>query len=210
MESTRGYSKTFPALWLFGAALAGQLDGGSEAKDGDVEILDFCLKHVLGAPLPPKPKCVDEYVLDNVYCFCQNKTKVLLDVEEVASLRDSFGNLIFYGTAFGPFVPDDNSNIFRSILFELFVNLVEIELWVFAGHRVNLLSLLSVLDESVIPSSFKLLKIQDISKGRCLKDHFDAIPDVKEQYAAKQWSIEFETIRDKDGREDDWIFIQQL
>merc|ERR1712242_470095 len=96
-------------------------------------------------------------------------------------------NMVCLKVARAEDIPKDNSNILRPDLLELFPNLVEVELLVSDEYRLNLLSLLSVLVESTFPSSFQVLKILDADEDgyTWLKDAFDSIPNVKEQFAAK-------------------------
>merc|ERR1712190_520959 len=85
------------------------------------------------------------------------------DLDGVSGLGASFLNLIFYGVSDTMDIPEDKSNVFRADLFALFPNLVEIELWTsFIGcYPLNLLSLLSVLNEADIPPSFQRLRMRD-------------------------------------------------
>merc|ERR1719474_939328 len=85
-------------------------------------------------------------------------------------MKAALKETIFYRFARIKVVPEDNSNVFRSELFRLFPNLVEIELWTtHSGEAVkqkrffplNPVSLLTMLSESTIPSSFQFLKIRD-------------------------------------------------
>ena len=133
-----------------------------------------------------------------------------------------FQNLIFYGMSERARIPSGRTNIFRSSIFNLFPNLVEVELEVDKRCRLNLLSLLSVLNDSVIPSSFKVIKIREkeIEYGddtrafhgasrKWLIDHFKSIPNVKEQFAAKNWVIKHDSLEEDKGRVLDWIFIKK-
>merc|ERR1712157_554770 len=108
---------------------------------------------------------------------------------QVGILDPSLQNLVCFGVTQSMDIPEDNTNIFRPDLLELFPNLVEVELWVYSDYRLNLLSLLSVLAESTFPPSFQVLKIWDRSDRRFkwLKESFNRIPNVKEQFAAKNW-----------------------
>merc|ERR1712003_272242 len=100
-------------------------------------------------------------------------------------------------------IPTDRTNVFKASIFNLFPNLVEVELWVFGEYRLNLLSLLSVLNELVIPPSFQVIKLRNIG-GSWLKAAFNDIENVKEQYAANGWNIEYQQI----GW--DWVFITKI
>ena len=120
--------------------------------------------------------------------------------------------LIFYGLSETKVIPNAKTNIFRADLFSLFPNVVEVELWTWNGpYPLNLLSLLSVLEEAVISPPFKRLRIQDGDwhHEMWIKEAFLAIPDVEEQFAAKNFIIKMETI----GRgyaKKDWIDIEPL
>ena len=63
---------------------------------------------------------------------------------------------------------------------------------------MNLLSLLSVLDEADIPPSFQTLRI----KGEeWIEKAYSAVPNVAEQFAAKNFVIERNTKKDRFGFE---------
>merc|ERR1712113_1022644 len=96
--------------------------GKEEISPIDIQILDYCMKHTVrssNTALPPMPEYVDQYVLDNFNCLCQNVTKITFDMQYLPRLDDSFSDLIFYGLEDDGLIPDDKSNIFRPILFEL-------------------------------------------------------------------------------------------
>ena len=100
---------------------------------------------------------------------------------------------MFYGVSKTEDIPEDKSNVFRADLFALFPNLVEIELWTSWGgcYPLNLLSLLSVLNEADIPPSFQKLRIRD-ARRRWIERAVSAVPDVEEQFEAKGFLFEAE------------------
>ncbi|MCP3656309.1 MAG: hypothetical protein GY766_15625, partial [Herbaspirillum sp.] len=200
VASSRVYRKSLASLWLFDAVLSGQWVEGMKV---DIKTLDFCLKHARNEALPPKPKTVDDYVLDNMYSFRQNKSKILLDLVAVGNLEPSLQNMVCFGVTRSDDIPEGNTNIFRPDLLELFPNLVEVELWVYRYYRLNLLSLLSVLADSTFPPSFQVLKIKDMEHW-WLKKAFHSIPNVKEQFAAKNWEIE------NAGKYGMWVIIKPM
>ena len=74
------------------------------------------------------------------------------------------------------------------------------------GMRLNLLSLLTVLSELVIPPSFKVLKIR--ARGNSwLKDAFNSTPNVEEEYEKNGWIITQETLK-VGGFDKDWVSIK--
>ena len=153
---------------------------------------------------------MDDYVLDSVYAFCQNKTKIKLGTNRLSGLNMSFLMMLYYGiaTTASYDIPDDKSNIFRSVIFDLFPNLVELQLWT-NRHPFNPLSLLSVLGETTIPSSFQVLKMDDWEQA-WLREAFDGNVGLKEQYAANGWEFEVETIWASWGQKDaDWLFMRK-
>ena len=143
---------------------------------------------------------MDDYILDSVYSVCQNKTKISLILYDTLQICASMQDLLYYAVSGNKEIPTDRTNLLRSSLFNLFPNLVELHLWVNDECRLNLLSLLSVLDELVVPLSF--IKISDTNSW--LKDAFASIPDLTAKYAAKKWDIEYRKVQEKD-----WIFIKQ-
>ena len=200
VASSRSYRQSIAALYLLDAALTGQYMGKMEVKKEDIEILDFCIKHALNQELPPKPKYVDEYVLNCVYSFCQNKSKMVVFPYCMQNDDIFLKELIFPKFLKTKTVPEDNTNIIKPILFKLFPNLVEVELKN-DDYAMNLLSLLSVLAECAISDSFKALKVRD-GKAKWMKKALDSIGDIKEQYGAMGWNIEY-----KQMGYYDWIFI---
>ena len=208
VASARSYRRSLGALYLFDAALSGQdMWGrdmnGTNLKKKEIEILDFCTKHALNEKLPSKPQGVDDYVLDNLYCFQRNKTKIYLDYYYgVNRFPEFLKQLLMFGVSinYGDYIPNDRTNIFRPILFQLFPNLVEIEMRN-SYHALNLLSLLSVLEESAIPQSFKVLKVKDEGR-KWLKRAVEAVPEIEKQFKAKGWKLEFKTVGS--GH---WIFV---
>ena len=110
--------------------------------------------------------------------------------------------LFLCGYSKGSDIPNDKSNVFRADLFSLFPNVKQVELWTSSSYPLNLLSLLSVLDEADIPPSFQTLRI----KGQgWIKRAYAAVPNVSEQFAAKNFVIKMETIKNED-----WIVIEPL
>ena len=202
VASSRAYRHSVSVLDLFDAVLSGQGMSGQKVEETQSEILDFCIRTALNEKVLLKPVAVDQYVLDNFYCFQQSKKHIRLRPQWMNEDDAYLKNLIFYGVSESSDVPDDNTNIFRPFLFEVFPNLVELVVWSdkWGGYALNLLSLLSVLDAAVIPRSFKVLKVYD-SGGKWMKRAFEAIPDIKKQYDDKNWDIEIE----KEGK---WIFIK--
>ena len=127
VASARSYRQSIGALYLLDAALTGQYMRKREAKKEDIEILKFCIKYALNEEVPPKPKCVDEYVMDCMYSFCQNKTKILVDPLTMEDVDVFLKEFIFTKFKETESVPDDNSNIIRPNVFKLFPNVKEVE-----------------------------------------------------------------------------------
>lgn len=207
VASSRVYRKSLAALYVLDAVFTGQEVNVKDVNAEVLRMIDFSIKYSLNEKeIPPKPAYVDNFVLDNLYSFCQKKTKVHLRSIEFKSLPRSLKDMLFYGFRSTIRVPSyeyDRTNIFRVNLFKLFPHLVELQLYV-NDNALNLLSLLSVLDEAVIPQSFEVLKLED-EGNYWMRKAFEAIPDVQEQYRAKKWSIELQHI----GKSH-WIFIRKL
>ena len=202
ISSSRVYRKSVFTLWLFDAVLTGQ--SRLEGMKANFKILDFCLKHIRNEALPPKPKSVDDYVLDNMYSFCQSKTRISLNLQNLSRADRNLQKTVCFGDnglVFSSNIPKDNTNIFRHDVLKLFPNLVKMELSVFSHYKVNLVSLLSVLAGSAIPPSFKELKIVDAGYPKWLEETFMSIPNLKRQFAAKNWQIK------SDGN---WIYINSM
>ena len=210
------HRRSLAALYLFDAALSGMdlNDAMLKVSATDIEILTFCIKHTLKEELPPTPKCINDFVLDSFYAFCQKKTKILLNPFKMRRKKtEALRNLIFHKVARSSTVPTDRCNVIRPILFKLFPNLVEIEQWTSYDrvYPLNPLLLVSVLAECDIPQSFKVLKLWDDGQEWIL-DAFDEDLDVKKQYIASGWTFGTETVETfgEDGEEEDWVFIRKL
>ena len=109
--------------------------------------------------------------------------------------------MILYGQSRSESIPSDRTNIFRSELFVQFPNLVEIEMDTMES-ALTFLSLLSVLDEANIPDCFKMLKLSDYTQ-EWMKEAFLAIPNIAEQFAAKNWNV-------KVHDDEEWIIITRV
>ena len=114
--------------------------------------------------------------------------------EHMAKVDEAFQELIFYELSETKEIPNDRTNIFRADLFSLFPNVVEVE-FLTKYHPLNLLSLLSVLEEAVISPSFKKLRISEQHDGLIANDFFDGGWSLVEQYAAKNFAINMESAR---------------
>ena len=137
---------------------------------------------------------MDDYILDSVKAFCAKKRKLTLSMFELGKLHDSLQNMIFYGLSESESIPSDRTNIFRSELFVQFPNVVQIDMETMGyrdGYPINLLSLLSVLDETNIPDCFQVLRVgEGDGYGRgWVEGAMKAIPDIIEQFTAKNWNI---------------------
>ena len=193
MASARVYRQSLHALYLFDAALCGRDNWSDEFSQIDLKILIFCIKHVIGENVGPPPNGVDEYVLENMYSFTQQKHKIWLhpkrNSEDNRILNDLLFS-VFYGEALREEIaerPDFHPNLFK-----LFPNLVELEYQ--NGHSpVKLTWLLSLFDHSVIPQSFERLKVSAFD-NHAVQQTFDDIPDMKERFAAKGFAIDVATI----------------
>ena len=151
---------------------------------------------------------MDEYIIDNMYCFGNSNTKMFMVLGDVYLMDSYFHDLIFYGMTKSKDIPTDRTNVFKASIFNLFPNLVEVELWVWNEYRLNLLSLLSVLNELVVPPSFQVIKLRD-QRGKWLKNAFFDDESVKEQYAVSGWNIEYQDIQKKYLTEQ-WLFITKM
>ena len=205
VTTCRIYRHSLAALFLFDGMLTRQKIRARDVTDEHVRILEYCIKRTLNEKeLPQKPQCVDQFVMDNVHAFCQRKTTVKLSSLNLnKKVPETFSNLVFCGRSETYQVPADRTNIFQPVLFSLFPNMVELQLFTNL-YVINLLMLLSVLEDAVIPESFQVLKLEDYIK-RWMKSAFEDIPNIEEQYREKGWSIEFETIA-----QSDWIFIKRI
>ena len=78
LESSKSYKQSIGALYLFAAALSGQRFIGRNVTLKEQQILNECIASVSGGASNVVSKAVDEYITDNMYCFCKSNTKMLL------------------------------------------------------------------------------------------------------------------------------------
>ena len=120
VASCRTYTRSIGALYLFAVAISGQSTWGMTATKKEVEILDFCFKHVSGlyGDIPSvAPQGVDEYIMDCVHCFIQRTTKLHLWLSQIYMLGSFIRNFIFYGMSNEAGIPTNKSNLFRTSIF---------------------------------------------------------------------------------------------
>ena len=159
VKKTKKYSASIVALHLFDAALSGQNMRKLSINSTSLTILHYCLKHVRKEAVGQPPDGVDNYVLDTAYAFCRSKTKILLSLSGMRRTPSEFYKLIFYEISSRKQSARARCNLFRSDLFELFPNLVELELWA-DEFSLDLSLMLSILGEAAIPLSFNVLKLR--------------------------------------------------
>ena len=202
METAASYRSIIAALYIFDAAVSGPHLDDIAVSTKEMKILDFCLKYARNETMEneDKPDGVDDYILDSVKAFCAKKRKLTLDLHAMSRRDQSLQNMILYGVSWSESIPSDRTNIFRSELFVQFPNLAEIEMEM-TGYPLNLLCLLSVLDEGETLNMFQLKLIDQDQTW--MKNAFLAVPNVKELFVAKNWLIEFETIVDDDEDDDE-------
>lgn len=206
VASSRVYRRSMAALYFLDSLFTAQQVDADDVDDEILKIIDFCIRCSLDENnMPPKPKCVDDFVLDILYGFCQKKTKLLMNLYYFQKVPESLRNMIFSGFSSTEKMQDDMINIFRPDLFILFPHLTEILLEV-NDNAMDFKSMLKMLEEAVIPESFEVLKLWDYDKY-WMKNAFEAISDVQEQHRAKGWSIEHEAAKNMNA---DWIFIRKL
>ena len=107
-------------------------------------------------------------------------------------------------------VPDDKSNIFRTVLFSLFPNVIEVELETEGDYRseaysLNLMVLLSVLADAKIPSSFQELRIGDRDQV-WIDGAYSGITDITEKFFAVNFNVEKKSVVTRKKRE--WVVIK--
>ena len=128
------------------------------------------------------------------------KSKLLFSPPLMKGTNESFHELIYYNISDDVIYPEDRTNLFRSDVFELFPNLLEVEIWA-DEFPLHLLSLLSLLQELEIPRSFQNFTIRDWRQD-WLREAFVDIPDIKQLFAQNGWDIHFETLYSVD-----WVYI---
>ena len=212
VATSRSYRKSIAGLCLMDALLSGFPSKTLKVTEETVKTSMLLLEAALSDASSPKNGDLDQYVMDNLYCFCQRRTKIMIDLNgfQVAALSDFF----FYKLSESDDVPEDTSNVIKPVMFQLFPNLVELQLKCNNGGSfpINLVLLSSVLEESQIPESFKKLSIRD-QKQKWLIKHFDETPELTHQYAAMKWKIEKEQIVISIGDKQktvDWVYIKPM
>ena len=205
------------ALYLFDAALSGQKMKKLEVSSKSAKILKYCWKHMLhqvtGSKAPKtRPQQINDYLLETLYAFCQSKTKILLSLNQLRWTDETLQKMIFYeiSSKSRKQGAKRKNNIFRPELFDLFPNLIEMELWA-DELSLDLKSLFSVLEEAKIPSSFNMLKIRDWRQDWLVPNFADYITyskfdwdeEVLRQFGGRTFGITLKTINFVD-----WMFIE--
>ena len=104
-------------------------------------------------------------------------------------------------------ISEDFTNVLKPRIFALFPNLQHITIVdMDSGFASNLLSLLSVLCDAVLPPSFETLIIKDGS-GKWLKSVFSK--EIEGQFEEKKLHIELQTEKGMNSNED-WVVIKAL
>ena len=197
IESALNYKRSMDAFWKFDAILSGQRP--MEVSARDVVILDSAIASALGEPFAANPN-IDADVLDNFFAFTRHKTHIVLylrelDREEMHNIKE-LTDFVMHNIKmqYVANIPDDDTNVLKPRIFELFPNLQQITI---DGTSIegtdgtsfgfNLLSLLSVLCDAVIPASFETLVIKDAERY-WLKSAFSK--EIRREFAYKKLRIE--------------------
>ena len=78
----RAYSK-------FDQVLRGQTVSPYHIKPRDVDVLGYVIKGALGQQTAvEQPSCLDQFAIDNFSAFCNNKSRILLDLSQIHSIID--------------------------------------------------------------------------------------------------------------------------
>merc|ERR1712062_91416 len=173
---------------------------GMKLSRKSLKTLKQCLEYIRNGAGRSKPVGVDGYILDNVYAFCQRKTKILLKSDSVSKVDASAQELVFYSLRKTKDIPNDNCNVFRADLFSLFPNLVEVDWWTNWGdyqYRFNPKSLISVLSDATFPESLCRIRMRDYGQ-KWIKAAFAAVPDVEQQVGALDFVMEQYTVKENE------------
>lgn len=215
VAENKGSTKCVRAFWFFDAILSETFHERDEKNWTDYikKALDFCIQYTLDSNTDVfRPNKVDQFALDNWYCFCQKKTKMVVNLRHLGFMEE-ISDLLFFGVSeydeHEVVIPEDETNIFRPELFEIFPNLTEIELKTGSRcvHPMNLKLMLSVLDQSDLPQDFKL-KIKDHNNFWIEK--LSGWEEMKDEYAANEWKMEFKEIEDFAGWTAPWLMIERM
>merc|ERR1712176_918038 len=113
-------------------------------SERDVDIVRCSIASVLGKPFAANPY-IDAFAMDNFFAFTRNKTQIVLNLDQMNKMKERrLIDLVMHSIKekrTGGFC-EDNNNILKPLIFELFPNLKQITIIAF-GYPFNLLSLLS-------------------------------------------------------------------
>eukprot|EP01084_Bolivina_argentea_P293717 505222_1 len=226
IETKKNYQAIISAFYKFDSMLSGQKMTGLGYKavtKTDVAFVGLSVEYVLGnSSNDYKNKLsndcknkLDTYIKDTFYLFTKKKTQITLHLELISRIQnDSFIELIAHSIKPRNYKRNmiTNNNLFKPILFKLFPNLQEIMIYSTSFSSVysfSILSLLSMLTNTVLPKSFRTITIKDSypdKSGEWLKKKFTA--HVKRQFIANKLSIQLKRNQSRNKKED-WIVIKK-
>merc|ERR1712087_415894 len=122
---------------------------------------------------------VDPYIIDNFFAFVHHKKRIHLNMLWMADFAENPMVQLFMHSLREQqmdAVMDNNKNLFKPLLFELFTNVQDITLHYTKYYAFSFLSLLSMLKNAALPTALKTITV---TKTNAFSD------SLKEQYQAQ-------------------------
>ena len=182
IETKNSYRRFLHAFHLFDAMLCGGREGQKVTKT-DVRIVRGAVSENLGI----KSNGYHSFVNDTFHHFCARKTQIVLNLwrlDERVNNKE-FVSLVMNEVKAREYsdVSDDDVNLFKPVLFELFGNVQELVVKAEDGRDQYAFNLES-LAQFAFPKSLRRMNI----KGKWLEDAFT--DSVKQYYQERGWSAE--------------------
>ena len=196
VDSGKNYRKIFDAFYKFDALLSAEFElMKMDIRAKEIAVIKFAIASIFDAQTQSE---LDTFPIDSFYAYTRNKTIIHLNLFIINHIRsESLVDLAMYRVAVQDVseIRNDNTNLFKPILFDLFPKLRQITIntadqtgqrkWAF-----NPLSLLSILNGAAVPESFETIKIEDRGENKWLTKAFSQ--RVRGKYAESNLAVKHE------------------
>eukprot|EP01084_Bolivina_argentea_P103110 184715_1 len=162
----RNYGTVMNALYSFDSMLSGDCSMKTKIKGKDIDTLVSLMNYFLEKDLNK----FDKYVSDTFYLFCNGKTQITLNLDDVYHniTKPKFIQLLMYSVRqwktsgkisyFDAMYKKDN--LFKPMLFQLFKQLKEIIIYAQPAYLFHLRQFLSIITSSSRPKSLSRITIK--------------------------------------------------
>ena len=216
MITQKNYQSFIKPLAQFEKIFNGQGVGGSNMSVSDISMVKCLCDSLFGFVVSfNKNKKISEYIYKCFKAYSQNKTYIVLNIDEISRSYKDFINMMFYDIKQYEYNKiesvTDRVNVFKSDLFRLLPNLQTIVFITTSlyGEYVYPFSFLCLLNEM---NNSKLKKVI-IKATRINKEKESWLLWSKEEvikiFANKNYKTTFKTQKDSAGEVEDCIIISK-